>query len=136
MTRAFRTDSLHEIIACPGIVALGQDHGWYMDVVKAEGPVASLAIEMYVGVLVVIRVVAEAQFVPDSFHAFDGMDEMMLLECVQAAEYSGLVDRPYTVLQLHQAQRPARIVKRLGHQQAVCGNLDSMFHQELLDIGL
>ena len=53
-----RTNSFHDIIAGPGIISFRQYYRRDVDIVKTEGPVTSFAVEMHVGVLVVIGVVA------------------------------------------------------------------------------
>ena len=103
VTGTFRTDSLHKIIACPGIISFRKDHWRYMDIVKTESTVASFAIEMDVGIFVMVGIVAQTQFITGPFHVFNGMDKMMILEGVQAAENTGLVNSLNPVLQFHQA---------------------------------
>ena len=53
-----RTDSFHKIVAGPGVISFRKYHRRDMDIVKAEGSVASLAIEMDVGIFVMIGIVA------------------------------------------------------------------------------
>ncbi len=66
-----RTDSFHKIVAGPGIIALRKDNRGDVDIVKAEGSVASFAIEMDVGIFVMIGIVAQTQFIAGSFHIFN-----------------------------------------------------------------
>lgn len=74
-----------------------------MDIVKTESTVASFAIEMDVGIFVMVGIVAQTQFISGSFHILNGMDKMVFLEGVQAAENPGLVNSLNPVLQFHQA---------------------------------
>lgn len=131
-----RTDSFHKIIAGPGVITFWKDHRRNMDIVKTESTVTSFAIEMDMGIFVMIGIVAQTQFITGPFHVFNGMDKMMILEGVQAAENTGLVNSLDPVLQFHQAQRALLVLERLGHQQTVGGNLDSMFFQVLLYLRL
>ena len=98
-----RTDSFHKIVTGPGIISFRKDHRGDVDIVKAEGSVASFTIEMDVGILVIIGIVAQTQFITGSLHVLNGMDKMMFLEGVQAAENPGLVDSLDPVLQFHKA---------------------------------
>ena len=54
---------------------------------------AFLAVEMDMGVLVVIMIMTKAQFVAGAFHVFYGMHEVIVPESHQAAEYAGLIHR-------------------------------------------
>lgn len=57
-----------------------------MDIVEAEGPVAFLAIEMYVGIFVMVGVMAQAELIAGAVHILDGMDQMAFPEKDKSAE--------------------------------------------------
>ena len=130
MAGAFRAYSLKEVIGSPGIISFRKGYRRDVDVVKAESPVAFLTIEMYMGVLIMIGIVAPAKLVPGSFCILDRMDKVILLEKSKAAEYSGLVDAADLPFKFHQAQWPVLVAEGPGHQKPVGGHLDSMSLKE------
>jgi hypothetical protein len=86
---------------------------------------------MHVRILVVIRIMTQAKLVAGSFHVFYGMDEMVLLESAETAEYSRFVYRLYLVFQLHEAQRTTCFRESYGDQYPVRRSLDSVLPEEL-----
>ncbi len=70
---------------------------------------AFLAVEMDMGVLVVIMIMTKAQLVAGAFHVLNGMHEVIVPECHQAAEYAGLIHRSYLILKFSETERPSRV---------------------------
>ena len=104
-----------------------------MDVVETECTMASLTIEMHMGILVMNSIMAETKLVPRTFNILDGMDKMMILESGETSKNSGLVDRSYAVFQLHHAERTLGLVKSLSNKQPVCSCLDSVLLKEMFN---
>lgn len=100
--------------------------------VEAEGTVAELAIE--VGVLVVngAFVVAVADFVFQHAAAvLDGVDEVVLLEQGERAEYGAAVGRLHAVFQFAQRKRLPGLLQLLVDEQAHGRELHAAMCQSL-----
>ena len=95
---ALFANSLHHAIHRPYVEAVGCVDVWQLDFVQTKSLSADLAIKMrvevvIVGVMVVVMMMAVANFVADAARAvLDDVDEMIFGKKTQRAEYHRLVD--------------------------------------------
>jgi hypothetical protein len=76
---------------------------------------------MDVQVVVIVLVVAVAEFIADPFaHILQRVDEMHFPEQLQGTENVGFINRVKTLLQFAQGQGPGGIVEGAGNQEPVC----------------
>ena len=95
-------------------------------VLEAESPPARLAVEMDVTVIVNIAG-GVTELITDAVTAvIDLMEQMVLIEEGQGAEYAGLVNGVNPVLQLGHSDGPVAVSQSLKHQQPVGRGLDSV----------
>ncbi len=90
----------------------GYGRDWY--ILKAICLVTDFAMEMDMGILVILVAATLAQFVADTVPVLDHMHKMMLAEQHQRPEYSGLVDGIDHGFKFDKGHRPPSRKKRLG----------------------
>ena len=123
--------ALHHIIDGIDNVALGQGGHRYLDVVQAEGTVASFAEEMNVAVAHAAHIGrAAAQLV---FHrpaaVLEGMHDVVLQQQGERARNGGLVQRAQRRLQLEQRCRAGHPCQLLHHQDARRRGADALLRE-------
>ena len=125
---ALGADAFYHVVDGLGLEAVGKCDCGNGYLLKAEGAVADLAVEMYVAVVIDIAV-RVAEFVSDPFAAvIDLMQQMVLLEEGQRAKYAGLVDGVNGVLKLGHSDGTVALGQRLKHQQPVGSGLYSVLN--------
>ena len=120
---ALGADALDHVVDGFCLESVGQCDCGNGNLLKAEGAVADFAVEMYVAVVIDITVCV-AEFVSDPFAAvIDLMQQMVLLEQGQGAEYAGLVTGVNGVLKLGHSDGTVALGQRFKHQQPVGSGL-------------
>ena len=130
-TGAFRADALYHIVYSLRTETVRQLYNRNRYILQAECAVAGFAVEMDVTVIVNIAC-GMTELISDPITAvINLMQKMVLIEESQGAEYAGLVNGVYLVLQLSHSYWPMTIRQRLKYQQPVGRGLDSVFLQQL-----
>ena len=116
---ALGADALDHVVDGFGLEAVGQCDCGDGDILKAEGLVADLAMEMHVAVIIDFAV-SVTEFVSDPFAAVIYlMKKVMLLEECEGAEYARLVNGIDDVLKLGHGDGTVAVGQRLEYQQPV-----------------
>jgi fumarate reductase subunit D len=93
--------------------SIGQLNCWNRDILKAECAVARLAVKMHVTVIIYFTV-SVAEFVSDALAAVINLvQQMVLVEKGQSAEYARLVNGVNLILQLSHSDGALTISQRL-----------------------
>ena len=126
---ALGADAFDHVVDGLGLEAVGQCDCRNGDLLKAEGAVADLTVEMDVAVVIDIAVCV-AEFVSDPFTAvINLMQQVVLIEQGQSAEYAGLVNGVNGVLKLGHGDGTVALGQRLEYQQTVRCGLDTVLIQ-------
>ena len=121
---ALRADALGHVVYCLNLKTVRVGYSGYGSILKAERAVAYIAMEMNVTVIINIAV-SVAQFIAYSLAAvINLMQQMVLLEKHQRAEYAGLVNGVNLVLQFSHSDGLMTLCQRLQNQQPVSCGLD------------
>ena len=131
---ALGADALDHVVCGLGLEAGGQCYCGDGNILKTEGLVADLAVEMHVAVIIHIAVCV-AEFVSDPFATVVNLvQQMLLLEQGQGAEYAGFVNGVNGVLELGHSDGTMAVSQRLEYQQAVRCGLDTVLIQNTFQI--
>ena len=131
---ALGADAFDHIVHRFGLETVGECDCGNWDILEAEGLVADFAVEMYVTVIIYVAV-SVAEFVSDPFAAVVNlMQQMVVAEQCQSAEYPGLIDGVDLVLQLGHSDGVVDIGQRFKHQQPIGCGLDTVLVQNLFQI--
>ena len=131
---ALGADAFDHVVDGFGLESVGQCDCGDWNILKAEGAVADLAVEMYVAVVIDVTV-GVAEFVSDPFAAVINLvEQMVVAEQGEGAEYAGLVNGVNGVLQLGHSDGTMAVSQRLEYQQAVRCGLDTVLIQNTFQI--
>ena len=123
---ALGADALGHVVYGLNAEAVGVGYIRNWGILQAERTVAHLAVEMYVTVIIDIAV-GMAQLIAHTLAAvINLMEQVMLLEEAQRAEYAGLVNGVNGVLQLGHGDGVITVGQCLEYDKAVRGWLDAM----------
>ena len=123
---ALGADALDHVVYGLGLETVGQCDCGDGDFLKAEGLVADFAVEMDVAVVIDLAVCV-AEFVSDPFATVVYLvQQMVVAEQGQGAEYAGLVNGVNGVLELGHSDGTMAVSQRLEYQQAVRCGLDAV----------
>ena len=120
---AFRADAFYHVVGGLCHESLGQVYCRNGDILQTECAVARLAVEMYVAVVIGLTG-GMAELVAHTLAAVINLvQQMILIEKGQGAEYAGLVNRVNLILKFGHSDGAVTLSQRLKYQQPVCRGL-------------
>ena len=110
---AFGADALGHVIYTLHLIAVRVGDCGYGSILQTERAVAHLAVEMYVAVIIGLTG-GVAELVAHTLAAVINLvQQMVLIEKGQGAEYAGLIDRIYLILKFGHSDGAVTVSQRL-----------------------